>query len=906
MKSMTKWSLVSALALLAVACSDDKKESAADTGGSGDTSDASGSGSGDTSGGDSGSGDTDGSGALEGVTIPGLSGALTANFDALGVLHLICASDEDCAAGLGYFHARDRFEQMDLRRRVTTGRISQLVGAAAIEVDKRNRVTFMTRDGRYLEEAILANATPKSVAILEAYSAGVNAWLADMRAGRNGAVLSEEYSFGLVHEENIPDWEPKDTVSSVIALADSLTNSGRDDLAISDYIAGFGEELAYEVVGPWSLDPTVIAPDYAPAGRGSLVLPRTGKAPDYGPWRSVMASALGEPGYVPATLRNSIKGSNNWVVSGTRTASGNALLANDPHLTLSNPAIWYIATVDSKSRGTGSWHAGGMSFAGLPLFLIGQNERVAWGATTTYYDMADAYLETISADGDGVVFNGETVPFITVNHTFEVANTVTGVLEPQVVPLKIVPHHGPVLSLDAAAGKAVSLRWTGNDMTTDINFLTDLNFSNNIAEAKVAISQATSVGQNWVVIDAENNIGWFPLSRVPLRPWASRSLSPWAALPGDGSAEWQGFYAYDDLPQALNPVAGYVVTANNDMTGALADGDATNDGYSPLQTSSDFGFRASRIKALVEAGGNTHTKATMNTIAADTRLLAADMLLPALFDAAAAATLDATQSDLLARLTAWDRTCPTGLAGSDAAGAASDDAAARDAAVGCMIFHQYLQTATELTFDDEANANSYATGTGTAWPVKAPVMTLLRLVSQPGTFDAARNYWDDVSTAAATETQGETLLRSLTVTAERLTTAFASPDPASWLWGRKHVLKLPADLFSSFGISTYDNGPYANDGGFATVDVANPDSPRSGDFSHTAGPSMRMQCEADATAGTVSCQYQLPGGQRQHRTSPNYEDHLPLWLSNTPRDLNMSVAPIEAATVTLVPVSPAP
>ena len=794
---------------------------------------------------------------------------------------------------------------MDLRRRVTTGRISQLVGAAAIEVDKRNRVTFMSRDGRYLEDAILANASPKSIAMLEAYSAGVNAWLADMRAGRNGAVLSEEYSFGLVHEENIPDWEPKDTVSSVIALADSLTNSGRDDLAISDYIAGFGEDLAYELVGPWSLDPTVIAPDYAPAGRGSLVLPRTGKAPDYGPWRRVMAEALGEPGYVPATLRNSIKGSNNWVVSGERSASGNALLANDPHLTLSNPAIWYIATVDSKSRGTGSWHAGGMSFAGLPLFLIGQNERVAWGATTTYYDMADAYLETLSADGDGVVFNGETVPFLTVNHTFEVANTVTGVLEPQVVPLKIVPHHGPVLSLDAAGGKAVSLRWTGNDMTTDINFLTDLNFATNINEAKAAISLATSVGQNWVVIDADNNIGWFPLSRVPLRPWANRSLTPWAALPGDGSAEWQGFYAYDDLPQALNPAAGYVVTANNDMTGALADGDATNDGYDPLQTSSDFGFRASRIKALVEAGGATHTVETMNAIAADTHLLAADMVLPALLDAAAGATLDATQTALIARLTAWDRTCPTGLATTDPAGAPSDDATARDAAVACMVFHTFLQRAVEATFDDEANANSYATGTGTTWPVKPPVTTLLRLVSQPGTFDAAHTYWDDVSTPAVTETQGETLLRALTAAADSLTTDFASPDPATWLWGRKHVLKLPADLFSSFGISTYDNGPFANDGGFATVDVANPESPRSGDYSHTAGPSMRMQCEADRAAGSVRCRYQLPGGQSQHRTSPNYEDHLPLWLSNTPRDLQMSVEPIEAATISLVPVRPA-
>ena len=184
-------------------------------------------------------------------------------------------------------------------------------------------------------------------------------------------------------------------------------------------------------------------------------------------------------------------------------------------------------------------------------------------------------------------------------------------------------------------------------------------------------------------------------------------------------------------------------------------------------------------------------------------------------------------------------------------------------------------------------------------------MTLLRLVSQPTTFDAAHTYWDDVSTAAVTETEGDTLLRALTASSDKLATAFGSADAESWLWGRKHVLKLPADLFSSFGISTYDNGPYANDGGFATVDVANPDSARSGDFSHTAGPSMRMQCEADPVSSTVSCQYQLPGGQSQHRTSPNYEDHLPLWLSNTPRELNMSVAPIEAATISLVPVRPA-
>jgi penicillin amidase len=874
----------------------------------------------DTSGEETGSGDTGGDAAddtgadtvgdtaddttlPDGISIPGLTREAKAHFDDKGVLHLDCATDADCAATLGYFHARDRFEQMDLRRRLTTGRISQLVGAAALSTDTRYRGLFLTRDGRYLEQAMLEYADEKTLELLEAYARGVNAWLADMRAGRNGAALSEEYGFALIREENIPDWQPSDSVASVVALVDNLTNSGEDDLAVSNLIAGLGRDLAYELVGPWSLDRTVVDAGYEARRGGTVGLPSFAPGLSYGSWTGVMRAAMRDPNHLPVSMRETIDGSNNWVIGPDKSASGNALLANDPHLTLSNPAIWYVAVIDAKTNGTGSWHAGGMTFAGLPAVLIGQNEDIAWGATTTYYDQADAYLETLTPDGGGVVFEGEPVPFIEVEHSFEVANASTGVLEPTPVTLRVVPHHGPVLSYDAAAGKAVSLRWTGNEMTTDLNFVASLNLASNIDEARAALENCTSVGQNWVVIDRQGNFGWLPYSNVPLRPWANRELTPWSALPGDGSAEWQGYYSFDDLPQLQNPEAGYIVTANNDMTGALEDGDATNDGYSPLQSSADFGLRAGRIVQLLDAGGSTLTRDDMARIAADTYLLAADILLPALEGAVDGVTLDPADQALADRLLLWDRTCPTGLATSDPEGAPSNDPDALDASVGCMIYHAYQQAARAATFDDNAAANSFATGEGTTeWAGYPSTSAFLRYIAYPEQFDAAHNYWDDLSTPDAVETRGQILVAALAGARAQLESLFASDDPADWLWGRQHRVDLPADLFSTFGIDTYNNGPFANDGGYATVDVATPSAPGEGDFTHQAGPSMRLQCEA--SSAEVSCQYQLPGGQSQHRTSPNYEDHLPLWLNNTPRALVMDTAAAASTATQTLTISP--
>ena len=188
------------------------------------------------------------------------------------------------------------------------------------------------------------------------------------------------------------------------------------------------------------------------------------------------------------------------------------MLTNDPHLGLSNPSIWYLAHLDARTNGTGSIHSAGMSFAGLPWIVIGQNEDLAWGATNSYFDQSDVYIETLSEDGSGVMFNGEVVPFIRKTFTYELAGA-----DPVEQESLYVPHHGTVLSIDEEARTAIKHRWTGTELTTDVNFLTEIAAASTITEARDAIANVTSIGQNWVVATRDGDIGWFPYNSVPIR-----------------------------------------------------------------------------------------------------------------------------------------------------------------------------------------------------------------------------------------------------------------------------------------------------------------------------------------------------------------------------------------------------
>lgn len=832
------------------------------------------------------------------IAIDGLDGPVSIYFDEQGILHARCESDADCFAAEGYFHAAHRFVQMDLRRRLGRGRLSALAGGFAVPVDTYWRMMMTDREGTPLEERILAHADDRTIAALEAYSRGVNAWLADLAAGENGAALADEYSFDIIHQEAIQDdWEPLDSVACILPLIENLNDSSQADIAMGEVYATLPAGMAHDLFGLEPASPSTILPPPTAARRaGQPRHPREARQargarqrrPPAGARlqrrmqaaRELFERALATPGRPAPELPLRGRGSNNWVVS-PEHGGGSALLANDPHLTLSHPAIWYLVNLDAKSSGGGTLHVAGASFAGLPGVILGHNDDIAWGATTTYLDGADVYVEELNDAGDAVMFNGEEVPIETRSFPIEVA----GMAEPVTGTYDLVPHHGPVVPGTRTADRALTIRWIGHDTDTDINFLLGLATATSVEEGRAALENITSAGQNFVIIDRAGDIGWFPYLRLPTRPWASADLPPWLPLPGTGVAEWGPPIPYGDLPQAMNPAAGFIATANNDMTGALQDGDPTNDGYDFFQGVVDEGYRHQRIVERLSAEPQ-HDLASMQSIQADVHSLVGEVLTPAILAAVADTTLEGDAQAVADALAGWDFECPTGLADTDPEGAA--DPATAASARGCAAFHVTWSRLLRMTFEDELAAAG----------VEAPAFPNALIFAFGGLLTGS--YWDDVSTADVEETQADIVAAALASAGAFLRGELGAPT--GWLWGRLHTVTLRADLFDRNGVPQYNSAAYANDGGMFTVDVAHPADELHDDYSHKSGPSMRFACAA-ADAG-VQCTIELPGGQRHHRDSPFYDSMFDEWLVNRPVPFLFGLDEAAAASVESVRLVP--
>ena len=821
------------------------------------------------------------------VRIDGLDGPVDVFFDDSGILHARCASDADCFAVEGYFHAAHRFGQMDIRRRVGRGRLGALAGSLAFENSDRDQRRMMTaRDGRPLEEQLLANADDRTLAALEAYSRGVNAWLEDLAEGRNGAVLPDEYSFSLINAAaaNQP-WEPLDSVACILPLVDQLTNHAGLDLQLGELHAALAPDVADDLYGlDTPSDSAILPPQIGlrsparDAAAGSLVHQRMAGV------RPLLAKALER--YPDVKIDASSTGSNNWIVGPSQT-SGGALLANDPHLSMSHPSIWYIVHLDARTAGNGEIHVAGASFAGLPGILLGQNEDIAWGATTTYFDQTDVYLETLNEAGDAVIFNGKPVPLQEVDYTFEIAGG-----EPITETFLFVPHHGPIVEIDEKAGTAVSVRWVGHDADTDINFFLGLATATSVEEARLALQDVTTAGQNFVVIDRAGDIGWFPYNRIPERPFLSPALPSWLPLPGDGTAEWGDWLPYEQLPQAKNPPSGFLATANNDMTGALRDGDVIDDGQLFVQALVDEGYRHEQIVRRLGARDD-HDLASMQSIQADVYSLLGQILVPAILASVDPETLEADGRAVYDAMAAWqaDPQCGTGIAGTS-----PDDPADADTAIaarGCTAFHVAWSRLGELTFGDELEAADLPNASA------RPAAVIFALTEPTA---LSQEYWDDVSTGAV-ETQADIVAASLNAAGAYLRKELGEPD--AWLWGRIHTLSLSADLLGRL-TDEFNSDTYTNDGGLFTVDVANPRNEAADQYDQPSGPSMRFACHADEPG--VSCTIELPGGQRHHRDSPFYttgsNSMLDEWLINKPVPLLFSVDEVAAAPADSVTVQP--
>ena len=816
------------------------------------------------------------------VSVPDLDGKVSAYFDNRGVLHAECSTDADCYAAQGYFHAAHRFFQMDLRRRLARGRLSELAGPILLDTDERSRTVLATKTGGRIEQSLWDNATPKTKAAIEAYTRGVNAWIDDLRNERNGAALSAEYDFSIIDKTNIANWDVLDSAACFVPLMDQLTNRAGSDLLAAEAVALLGADVAADLFGQQTPSASTILEQ--PKTKAAIPAKDARRAAQQQQaTMSKFLSVIKDAKRMGTKVSGSDEvGSNNWVVAPS-LGNGKALLANDPHLALSNPSIWYMNHLDAKTNGEGNLHIAGASFVGLPGILFGQNENIAWGVTTTFFDQSDVYLETLNAAGTAVIFNGEEHPLINVDYEYKVSGA-----EPVTRRAQYVPHHGPVLSIDTDAGVAVSLRWAAQDATTDLNFLTEIWEASTTEEARVALLNVTSPGQNFVVIDTAGSIGWYPYNNVPSRPWRE-TIPAHLPLPGDGSAEWDGYLDYADLPQATNPPTGYIATANNDMTGAMLDGDPANESQLALQSHVADGYRHERIAQRIEARDD-HDVESMQDIQADTHSLYGERVTALLTsDLDNALILSADAAKLRDILKVWDYKCPSGFDNTDPANpVASTDAATIASSQGCAAFHVLWSRLRLATFQDELD------DAGAELPLRHQAMALALL--RPD--DLSQTYWDDVSTVLV-ETKADIVVAAAEAAATFLVAELGS-DESNWRWGALHTLTLRADLFDGAAVPDFNSDAFINDGALSTVDVASPINDIRNNYAHSAGASTRLTCSADASG--VACNHELPGGQRHHRSSNFYLSLLEKYLANEPSALGFSIVDARASAAESVRV----
>jgi len=834
----------------------------------------------------------------------------TIYFDEYGVLNADCETDAGCVMVLGYYHAFDRFVQMEFRRRFATGRLTGLLPKAVAvvfevpDIDARTRQLFSTRDGEPIEDFFFDQLSPELASLLQAYTVGVNQWISDVKNDENGATFPRELQDPLLDysAEDIPEWTAKDSLSSAMLLFDALTNDEGSHISqgiarerIGDD-AQFSDLYARRPIKESSiLDPGTWPPPMASVRTlKSLPVWSPPRRPNAGPVLNALHRELERTEdlrrliFGQGVVGDSI-GSNNWVVSSSNTADGNALLSNDPHLGLSNPATWYVANLDSKTNGSGNIHAAGHTFAGVPLFLVGQNEDIAWGVTTTTMDFSDVYMEDLVTDGGnptGVMFQGQEVDFVRKTFRVEFNDGSTEDHE-----LLFVPHHGAVRQINVDEGIALTLKWTGQTVSTDADGFFGLATATTVEEARQSLEKITTAGQNFVIADRNGDIGWFPYNRLPKRTWATNldgEAPSWLPIPGAGDYEWDEFFAIEELPQTFNPEKGYVATANNDMTGALFDNDPTNEGP-PYQVGAAAGYRHAQIVRLIEAVGDQHTPQTMLDIVSNTHSYIGEEMTPEILviPTDMNTTLTGPAQKVVNALQNWDFECPTGLEGTNAEmSPLVSDSDVLLSSAGCAAFHVAIdEIEVAMTADENKAVDEDGNPVSLPPPGRGPNFAAFYSIVDPSQLTAGDIYWDDINTPPpAIETRFDIMGAALDTAGQFLVGALGD-DETQWAWGRIHGVILESDL-SAFGISTYNNPApgdsiYANDGGLFTVDVANPNS----DFTQTAGPSTRFVCETPPEG--VSCTFQIPGGQSGDINSPNnnYDDLLDKWLINEPMKL---------------------
>ena len=742
------------------------------------------------------------------LTVRGLQAPVTVIRDRWGVPHLYAENAHDLFFAQGYVHAQDRMWQMDFNRRVPSGRLSELFGEVTLPSDRFLRTIGMRRSA----DAERSRLDPEALAALGAYAAGVNAWL-----DRNASRLPLEFTILRYRPE---PWTPTDTLAFGKFLAWTLGGNWRYQLLRAHLIARFGVEGLRVLLPPYPSDAPVVVP---PSARARS-------------WGTTALLRLVDAGGLRAGL-----GSNNWVLSGSRTETGRPILANDPHLEAQMPSIWYEMHLHG-----GPYDVIGATIPGVPGVLIGHNADVAWGVTNAAPDVQDLYIERFDpSDPTRYLYRGRWEPATVVRETIRVR----GRPDPVAADVRIT-RHGPILNdVVDGLGSFLALRWTALDPGTIFASVLRLDRARTWREFRAALRLWTVPAQNFVYADRQGNIGYQLPGRIPIRAGGG-GLTP---VPGwTGEYEWIGEIPFDRLPSVLNPPRGYIVTANNQIV---------PDDYPYLVSHEwDPGFRAKRIETLL-APIRRATIADMRTIQMDLGSLPAQETIRAL---AGLHLAREPAAGLLAELRAWD-----GVLGAESRPAA--------------IYEAFRLTLTPLVFKDALGGELYTRylERSEAWQ-----LALLRLLRTP-----ASGWWGARGRDAVVE---EAL-----VEAHALLTRHLGADRSRWTWGRLHTMRFVHPLGRIPGLAWIFNARApqtggdlftVNNGGFA------PDT-----FSQIIVASYRQIIDLADWDRSIAIHATGQSGLPFHG---HYRDFVVLWASGRYHPMLFSRARIQQAadgTLTLAP-----
>jgi penicillin amidase len=782
------------------------------------------------------------------IKIPGLTNKVEVIRDSMGVPHIYASTERDLFIAQGFVHAQDRFFQMDLSRQIGAGRLSEMFGEGQVKTD----IFLRTMGWTHLAEEEVKKLDVQSIEILQAYADGVNAYLAE----HQGAELSLEYALlSLISPDYEPEpWEVTNTLTWAKVMAFDLSGNSSDwqDLIRAKITKQIGDEKAKDLFLEYpSKHPYIVTEP--PFGESLLDLDADMVHIQTDPNGSSSPS-------ISWINTGPLLGSNSWVISGARTTTGSPLLANDPHLGIQMPAIWYEVGLHCQPVSENCrFNVTGFSFAGAPGVIIGHNSNIAWGFTNVGPDVLDLFIEKINPNNPNQYeFMGEWRDMTLVDETIEVAGG-----DPITLTVRNTLH-GPVYSdvgdafenlaettnLEVPSPYAVSVRWTALEPSSIFRAILNMNLASDWAGFRDALQDFNVPSQNMIYADVNGNIGYQTPGNIPIRA-SGDGLLP---VPGwTGEYEWQGYIPFEELPSSFNPSQGFIVTANNAVVGPTYP-------YSISKTW-DLGYRASRITELIQSDDNISIE-DIQTIQGDNFHPMGPVLIPILtslsFD-------DEILNQYVMQLESWDY---------------QNDVDSRQAA----IFNAFWRHLLLETFSDEIPEN-IPNGS-------AAFLIIENLIKAP-----QNPWWDDTKTPVI-EMRDEIMERAFKSAIRELEEILGKNDE-DWRWGDLHTRTFRSNLgIGPLGL-IFNRGPFPTGGGSSVVN--NNAWNEAEDYDVVVLPSMRMIVDLSDLENSYTVH---TTGQSGHAFHPHYIDMADLWGNNLLHPMLWSREQVETeqkSTLTLTP-----